>query len=231
MAQESSSRTVPGSYICYYRARYYDSQIGRFISEDPAGPITGGLNLYAYVSNGSPNFMDPTGLEQLKDCPENCARANRTKLRLKLKTTPTRNLQGYEINYELTGMNPGESYVVFQAESNHSRGENTPHGPGSYGDAPNVFNDQFGFGALQQSSDSVQTFYAIPVTWSKNRNGGWEYRERGPGLPILVQDLNGDAFCQLAVWFDIGQGGFATINGNLVTEKLRSFLAPGGRTQ
>lgn len=44
----------------YYRARYYDPKIGRFISEDPIR-FDGGLNLYAYVDNNPVNFFDPTG--------------------------------------------------------------------------------------------------------------------------------------------------------------------------
>jgi RHS repeat-associated protein len=49
------------SGLYFYRARYYDSQVGRFISRDPIG-IEGGVNLYAYVNNNPTNFIDSTGL-------------------------------------------------------------------------------------------------------------------------------------------------------------------------
>ena len=45
----------------FYRARYYDPSVGRFISEDPIGFDAGDTNLYRYVSNSSPNYVDPTG--------------------------------------------------------------------------------------------------------------------------------------------------------------------------
>lgn len=48
-------------------ARYYDPQLGRFISEDPIG-IAGGLNLYAYAGSDPVNGVDPTGLVQ-NPCP------------------------------------------------------------------------------------------------------------------------------------------------------------------
>jgi RHS repeat-associated protein len=51
--------------IYYYRARYYDPNIGRFISEDPSG-FRGGINRYAYVRNGPLNFTDPFGLASCK---------------------------------------------------------------------------------------------------------------------------------------------------------------------
>jgi RHS repeat-associated protein len=46
----------------YMRARYYDPEVGRFISEDPLGFDGGDVNLYAYTSNNPVMFSDPLGL-------------------------------------------------------------------------------------------------------------------------------------------------------------------------
>ena len=48
----------------YYRARYYDPSLGRFIAEDPAG-FDAGTNFYAYVDNAPTQFVDPYGLAKL----------------------------------------------------------------------------------------------------------------------------------------------------------------------
>jgi RHS repeat-associated protein len=45
----------------YYRARYYDSGVGRFISEDPIGFEGGDSNLSRYVFNSPTNYTDPSG--------------------------------------------------------------------------------------------------------------------------------------------------------------------------
>ena len=50
------------SGLYYYRARYYDAKIGRFISQDPIG-LAGGINLYSYVENSPLNWTDPDGLK------------------------------------------------------------------------------------------------------------------------------------------------------------------------
>jgi len=50
--------------IYFYRARYFDQNIGRFLSEDPAEDD---LNLYAYVQNNPVNFVDPLGLYTTKN--------------------------------------------------------------------------------------------------------------------------------------------------------------------
>jgi RHS repeat-associated protein len=50
------------SGLAYYRARYYDPNVGRFISVDPLGFEAGDTNLYRYVSNNSTNYTDPTGM-------------------------------------------------------------------------------------------------------------------------------------------------------------------------
>ncbi|MBK8813139.1 MAG: RHS domain-containing protein [Acidobacteria bacterium] len=45
----------------YYRARWYDGNLGRFISEDPIGFAGGDVNLYGYVGNGPLGAVDPFG--------------------------------------------------------------------------------------------------------------------------------------------------------------------------
>src|SRR5881392_2359891 len=44
----------PVTGLMFYRARWYDSQLGRFISEDPIG-LAGGINQFAYVGNNPLN--------------------------------------------------------------------------------------------------------------------------------------------------------------------------------
>ncbi len=46
----------------YNRARWYDPQTGRWLSQDPIGFAAGDANLYRYVGNGSTNATDPSGL-------------------------------------------------------------------------------------------------------------------------------------------------------------------------
>jgi RHS repeat-associated protein len=46
----------------YYRARYYDAGVGRFLSEDPISFKGGDANLYRYVGNSSIVAVDPSGL-------------------------------------------------------------------------------------------------------------------------------------------------------------------------
>ena len=48
--------------LFYARQRYYDPQLGRWLSADPIG-FAGGLNLYNYVRNSPTNLVDPEGLD------------------------------------------------------------------------------------------------------------------------------------------------------------------------
>jgi RHS repeat-associated protein len=50
--------------LYFYRARYYDTSTGRFISEDPSD-FNGGINFYAYVANDPVNWIDPLGLDAI----------------------------------------------------------------------------------------------------------------------------------------------------------------------
>ncbi|MFQ5873861.1 MAG: RHS repeat-associated core domain-containing protein, partial [Dehalococcoidia bacterium] len=55
----------PETGLYYYRARYYDPTIGRFLQEDPLG-LAGGINLYPYVGNSPLNFADSLGLVRIR---------------------------------------------------------------------------------------------------------------------------------------------------------------------
>jgi RHS family protein len=46
--------------LAYNRFRYYDPELGRYISEDPIG-LAGGIKLYGYVED-SLSWIDPFGL-------------------------------------------------------------------------------------------------------------------------------------------------------------------------
>ncbi len=68
----SDSQTSPYEY----RARYYDPNAGRFISEDPIG-FRGSSNFYKYVANNPTDLTDPTGLQPNKwslyhNCLQSC---------------------------------------------------------------------------------------------------------------------------------------------------------------
>ena len=47
--------------LYYYRARYYDADMGTFIGRDPIGYSAGDENLYQYVGGRPTVFVDPTG--------------------------------------------------------------------------------------------------------------------------------------------------------------------------
>ena len=50
----------------YNRARYYDSNIGRWMGQDPLGFAAGDSNLYRYVHNQPTDATDPSGLAPLE---------------------------------------------------------------------------------------------------------------------------------------------------------------------
>lgn len=73
----------PGQYfdaetnLHYNYYRYYDPEIGRYITSDPIG-LFGGINTYSYANQNSLKYIDPYGLTsclvRLKACRATCGR-------------------------------------------------------------------------------------------------------------------------------------------------------------
>ena len=66
-AMVKNNLRFPGQYfdaetgLHYNWNRFYDPEVGRYISADPIG-LDGGMNLYSYVQNNPVNAIDPFGL-------------------------------------------------------------------------------------------------------------------------------------------------------------------------
>ena len=61
----------PRSGFCYFGARFYDPNTGRFLSRDPSGEGSG-INLYQYCFGSPLNYYDPFG-RQAEDVEANIA--------------------------------------------------------------------------------------------------------------------------------------------------------------
>jgi RHS repeat-associated protein len=62
-----TGRELDADGLYYYRARYYDPAIGRFLSEDPIR-FDGGNNFYVYAQNNPIELTDPFGLKCKPKC-------------------------------------------------------------------------------------------------------------------------------------------------------------------
>ncbi|MGH9410199.1 MAG: RHS repeat domain-containing protein [Vicinamibacterales bacterium] len=61
-ASQFAGRENDGAGLYFYRARFYNPALQRFLSEDPLG-TAGGLNLFAFAENAPTVFGDPLGLK------------------------------------------------------------------------------------------------------------------------------------------------------------------------
>ena len=76
-AVRQSRNGPPEIGLDYYKARFYDPAIGRFMTPDPAGMVDG-PNLYAYVLNDPVNFTDPSGLCETRTGSRICITSQQT---------------------------------------------------------------------------------------------------------------------------------------------------------
>jgi RHS repeat-associated protein len=74
----------PDTGLVYMQARYYDPQVGRFISVDPVGPAAGdpfNFNRFAYANNSPSVNIDPDGRctgSHIEDSSGNCVSTGTT---------------------------------------------------------------------------------------------------------------------------------------------------------
>ena len=61
-----TGREVDADDLYYYRARYYDPTLQRFIGEDPIGFASGDFNRYRYVLNSPVGLVDPWGTDAIE---------------------------------------------------------------------------------------------------------------------------------------------------------------------
>jgi len=62
-----TARELDQKDLYYYRARYYDPQTERFLSQDSIQYLSGDFNWYRYVENSPTNYTDPFGFKK-KGC-------------------------------------------------------------------------------------------------------------------------------------------------------------------
>jgi RHS repeat-associated protein len=64
-SSQFTGRDNDGTGLMFYRARYYDQRLQRFVAEDPIGFDSGTANLHGYVANTPVNATDPLGLQEI----------------------------------------------------------------------------------------------------------------------------------------------------------------------
>jgi RHS repeat-associated protein len=65
-----TGREDDGTGLMYYRARYYQPRLQRFVAEDSMEFLSNDMNMYAYVGDNPLGYVDPYGLFELPLLPQ-----------------------------------------------------------------------------------------------------------------------------------------------------------------
>jgi RHS repeat-associated protein len=164
-----TGRENDGTGLYFFRERYYNSTLQRFISEDPAG-LAGGVNSYAYVGDAPSDFTDPLGLSPVPG-------RGGCKLRVVRDCFDPQNGVRH-IDYKLvtdSGDNPQGTYYVTEQLSNLQLsppwGQNTSPQPNSYNDVIgnpsllpiNTTNSTLQYFLVSPNPNSLDQAFWVPI--------------------------------------------------------------------
>lgn len=173
----------------YNRARYYDPELARFVSEDPIG-LNGGGNVFVYSGNDPVNATDPTGLYAEVVCVAT---------------------EWWDIGSNSSGQITGTRYRGIERRCYHftDRGGDgfgpiappsgdSPGGvrPGMAPELPNVMFQDDSEPYLAQCPDSRTTFTRFGVTFGVRHPGRWIHWQTVSVAPsgVKVPDPDGGGY-------------------------------------
>ncbi|MCW5723375.1 MAG: RHS repeat-associated core domain-containing protein [Maricaulaceae bacterium] len=145
--------------LYYYRARYYDPALGRFLQTDPV-LYADQMNLYAYVGNNPLMFTDPSGMNGCitvggqRFCPVEISQEGRSRINeaLALAASNTREMSAYYAKQgSAIASGAGASSEFLSAFPRHFNAGMTP----IPSNLPQAASDQFG--RIADSLDNART--------------------------------------------------------------------------
>jgi RHS repeat-associated protein len=184
--------------LYYNRARYYDPQVGRFISEDPIA-LSGGINPFVFAGNNPVDKKDPTGTSEQCRWVDSFEAVDRQASWTVGKTT---------VVYGYTELIPVTRYECEQrmdqspdatSTGGITNGGSTPPRPGTSNPTPAprppscravTFSGNSGTIHIQTDPASGTIAWGVVMHNPAQRGGAWTYREFVGGKPTPSNETN-----------------------------------------